>query len=91
MTRLAFTFSLIDDKKMRELNRKHRGLDHTTDVLSFEINEVTPEGAYFVGDVVISKEQAERQAKMLGHSVEEEIAFLAAHGVRHLLGKHHDE
>lgn len=91
MTQLAFTFSLIDDKKMQELNRKHRGLDHTTDVLSFEINEVTPERTYLVGDIVISKEQAKRYAKTLGHSVEEEIAFLAAHGVMHLLGKHHDE
>lgn len=89
MTRLRFTFSLVDDKKMRELNRKHRGLKHTTDVLSFALAEKLPDGTVLMGDVVVNKDQAEKQAKELGHSVEEEIAFLAAHGVLHLLGKHH--
>lgn len=90
MTKLKFTFSLINDKKMRSLNYKHRGLNHTTDVLSFKVGETTPEGFYLLGDVVISKEQAEKQARELGHPVAEEIAFLAAHGVLHLLGKHHE-
>ena len=91
MSKLSVTFSLIGDKKMRELNRRHRGIDHTTDVLSFKIAEEIPEGVYILGDVVVSKEQAEKWAKKLGHSVEEEIAFLAAHGVLHLLGVHHSD
>lgn len=86
---LRFTFSLIDDEKMQELNRKHRGKKYTTDVLSFELSEKLPDGTILMGDVVVNKEQAEKQAKELGHPIEEEIAFLVAHGVLHLLGKHH--
>lgn len=89
MTKLNFTFSLIDDKKMRQLNKKHRGLKHTTDVLSFENAQELPDGTKLMGDIVVNREQAIRQAKKLGHSVEEEIAFLVAHGALHLLGAHH--
>lgn len=89
MSKLHFTFSLIDDKKMRALNKKHRGLNHTTDVLSFEAAQVLPSGVKLMGDIVVNKEQAVRQAKKLGHSVAEEIAYLVAHGALHLMGKHH--
>lgn len=89
MSKLHFTFSLITDKKMRALNKKHRGLTHTTDVLSFEAAQELPNGIKLMGDIVVNKEQAVKQAKKLGHSVEEEIAFLVAHGALHLLGKHH--
>lgn len=91
MTKLHFSFSLIDDKKMRSLNKKHRGLDHPTDVLSFELNQKLPDGTKLMGDIVVDREQAARQAKELGHGVEEEIAFLVAHGALHLMGIHHEE
>lgn len=87
MTKLSFTFSLIDDKRMRKLNRKHRGLSHTSDVLSFELSEELPDGTILMGDIVVNRDKAKEQAKRLGHGVEEEIAFLVAHGVLHLLGK----
>lgn len=74
---------------MEELNRKHRGVNHSTDVLSFEMKEKLPSGEW-VGEVVVSKEYAKKQAKELGHSYEEEVAFLVAHGVMHLLGVHHE-
>ena len=86
---LHFTISITDDKHMKELNRKHRGVNHSTDVLSFEMKEKLLNGEW-VGEVIISKEYAEKQARQLGHSYEEEVAFLVAHGVMHLLGVHHD-
>lgn len=70
---------------------KHRGLDHPTDVLSFEMSQKLPDGTLLMGDIVVDREQAARQAKELGHSVEEEIAFLVAHGALHLMGVHHEE
>lgn len=75
---------------MEALNRKHRGIKHSTDVLSFEMKEKLP-GGEWVGEVVVSKEYAKKQAGQLHHSYEEEVAFLVAHGVMHLLGVHHEE
>lgn len=91
MSKLRFSVSLIDDNKMRELNLKHRGKDYSTDVLSFEVGDTLPDGTYFTGDILVSKEYAKKQAKELGHSFEEEVAFLVAHGALHLLGIHHEE
>lgn len=85
------TVAIVDDKHIKELNRKHRGKDYLTDVLSFSLNEPTDEGVTFLGEIIIDKDQAERQAQELGHSTEEEIAFLAAHAMMHLQGIHHPE
>ncbi len=85
---LLFTVSLINDEQMKKLNAKHRGIKHSTDVLSFEIKERLPKGEW-LGEVVVSKNYAKRQARELRHSFEEEVAFLVAHGVMHLLGIHH--
>lgn len=89
--KLRFSFSLISDDKMQELNKKHRGKDYPTDVLSFEINETLPDGSFLSGDILVSKTQAEKQAREQGHSFEKEVAELVAHGALHLLGVHHDE
>ena len=88
--KLHFTISITKDKQMAELNRKHRGINHSTDILSFEMKEKLPNGEW-VGEVVVSKDYAQKQAEQLGHSYEEEVAFLVAHGVMHLLGVHHGE
>lgn len=87
--KLSFTISITNDKQMAELNRKHRGVKHSTDVLSFEMKEKLPDGEW-VGEVVVSKDYAKKQAKDLGHSYEQEVAFLVAHGVMHLLSVHHE-
>ena len=87
---LHFTVSITSDAQMRKLNQKHRGVGHSTDVLSFELKEKLPNGEW-VGEVVVSKDYAKKQAKSLGHSYEEEVAFLVSHGVMHLMGVHHDE
>ena len=88
--KLIFTVSITNDQQMKKLNEKHRGLKHSTDVLSFEIKEKMPSGEW-VGEVAVSKEFALKQAKELKHSYEEEVAFLVAHGVMHLLGIHHPD
>lgn len=88
--KLIFSVALTSDQEMKKLNAKHRGLKHATDVLSFEIKEKLPDGEW-VGEVVVDKDYARRQARELKHSYEEEVAFLVAHGVMHLMGVHHRE
>ncbi len=78
-----------DDAEIKKLNRKYRQKDEATDVLSFNFDEDTPEGGHYLGDIVINLNQARRQAKTAGHSLEEEVAKLAEHAVLHLLGIHH--
>ena len=88
--KLHFTVSITSDEQMKILNEKHRGIKHSTDVLSFEIKEKMPNGEW-VGEIVVSKDYAKKQAQQLGHSFEEETAFLVAHGVMHLMGIHHED
>lgn len=87
--------SFVDDAEIRELNKKHRNIDASTDVLSFplgengvyDINHDT--GAKMLGDIVISIEHAVAQAEEYGHSLQREIAFLTVHSLLHLLGYDH--
>lgn len=77
------------DQTIRALNRKYRGMDKATDVLSFAFNEQA--GRYmFLGEIIISVDTAERQAGELGHSLEEEIKRVLVHGFVHLLGYDHE-
>ena len=78
--------TLIDDRKMRSLNKRYRGKDKTTDVLSFAINE-----AGVLGDIYISLPQAKRQAKLYNVSIKDELVRLAVHGTLHVLGYTHKE
>lgn len=93
---------LIDNKEIKEINKKHRNIDAATDVLSFPILELidgkleTVVGDYdyegktlLLGDIIISMEMAEIQAAEYGHSFEREVAFLTSHGMFHLLGYDH--
>jgi len=81
---------ISDDKEIAKLNKKYRNKDYATDVLSFNIDELMEDGSYYLGDVIVNKEQAARQAKEFGNNVEQEISELAGHGILHLLGVHHD-
>ena len=93
---VSVTFT--DSEGIRELNRKFRGIDRATDVLSFPLfdfdgtAEEPPVDEFMgmLGDIVISLEQAEKQAKEFGHSFEREAAFLAVHSMLHLLGYDHE-
>lgn len=90
---------LTDDAGIRELNKAYRGVDDATDVLSFPqidwdgdeeaADEHPPEFPRVLGDVVISCERAAAQAVAYGHDLRRELAFLAVHGLLHLLGYDH--
>ena len=75
---------------MSELNSQFRGIESTTDVLSFPAGESDPESdEIYLGDVIISYTQAAGQAKKGGHSIESELLLLVVHGMLHLLGYDH--
>ena len=96
---------VIDNKAMRAMNRQYRGIDETTDVLSFpmqhfsapceiilDINDMLPNLEYLqLGDILISAERAASQAEEYGHSIERETAYLTIHSTLHLLGYDHME
>jgi probable rRNA maturation factor len=85
------TIAFVSDRAMRELNRLWRHQRGTTDVLSFPAEQDRFEKAEGtrLGDVVISFEQAARQAKQNGVTLDEEIAQLILHGLIHLCGYDH--
>lgn len=87
---LQGTLRLTDDGTIQALNRDYRLKDRPTDVLAFAMRE-GPSGElhpHLLGDIVVSLDTAERQAKA---SLVEEILFLAAHGLCHLLGYDHPD
>ncbi len=91
---IALSVVITCDEVMRELNRQFRNVDALTDVLAFGSGEegdfvTAPGGPAYLGDVVISYPRAVAQAEEYGHSVDRELALLAAHGVLHLLGYDH--
>lgn len=94
----TFSVAFVSDRRMRQLNQFFRGKDATTDVLSFRhepddlelTTDHSPFTTAFLGDVVISAEQAERQAKENTLSLDAEIKQLILHGVLHLCGYDHE-
>ena len=86
-----FSVALVSDKRMADLNKLFRGKDSTTDVLSFpnEPEEFDPDQKN-LGDIVISVEQANRQAEENGLSLEMELKQLILHGLLHLCGYDHE-
>ena len=85
--------ALVSDAKMRALNRRFLGRDRTTDVLSFPADVdamCSRSGPRLLGDVVIAKGVATRQARSAGYRVRLELRRLALHGLLHLLGYDHD-
>lgn len=85
------TVLFTSDRSMRKLNRDYRGKDCTTDVLSFPSEQTSFEKASeaHLGDVVISVEQAARQAAEHLLEMDREVAQLILHGLLHLCGYDH--
>lgn len=81
----AFTCEVAGDRRLRTLNRDYLGHDYATDVLSFPSG-----GGAYLGDVAISIDRAQAQAREFGHSVVDEIRILMLHGVLHLTGYDHE-
>lgn len=103
--RVELGVNIVGDRKMHELNRKYRGIDQTTDILSFALEDANPASLQHIprigfvaspdrvlrlGDIVISYPQAVEDAALDSISVEEEIRALVEHGLDHLLGIHHE-
>ena len=86
------TIVLTDDAQLHELNRDYLGIDAPTDVLSFPASETDPENARrYLGDILISVQRANEQARAAGHALAAEVQLLAVHGTLHLLGYDHAE
>ena len=96
----SIEIAITNDQTMRDLNLRHLGIDSTTDVLSFsninpikrssysdQQNDIPPK---VIGEVVISSQQAKRQSDTKNISFLDEVAFLLAHGILHLLGYDHE-
>lgn len=87
------TVAFVSDRKIKELNRTFRNKNKPTDVLSFPYEPDDydySETEDFLGDVVISLEQAERQARENDLTLETEIRQLILHGILHLCGYDHE-
>ena len=95
----AVSLALVSDNQVRALNRRYRGLDYATDVLSFGGDPIhstsssassTSSASSFLGEIVIARGVARRQARDAGHSERAELRVLALHGLLHLLGYDHE-
>ena len=89
----SFNLILVDDSYIHELNKTYRKIDRVTDVITFALEDddkcLLPKGKRVLGDIYISIDTAERQAKEYGHGLDRELCFLAVHGFYHLLGYDH--
>lgn len=97
----AIDVYICGDSEMQKINMLHRGVDKTTDVLSFPMFEfkdgfdpviaiLSQDGELFLGDIIISLDRAVSQASEYAHSVSRELGFLTVHAVLHLLGYDHE-
>jgi len=90
---------ITGDDEVHRLNRDYRGIDKTTDVISFALSEnvadtkfvTPPDKISRLGEVIISYPQAVRQAKENKQTIKAELAWLVVHGLLHLLGYDHQD
>ena len=98
-SKLYISITLTTPEHIHEINKQYRNVDRATDVLSFPIFEKEEidekirnhdfEREDVLGDIVISIEKVEEQAKEYGHSFEREFAYMLVHGFYHLMGYDH--
>ena len=98
-SKLYLSIILTTPEHIHEINNEYRDVDRATDVLSFPIFEKEEidekiknqnfEHEDVLGDIIISIEQVEEQAKEYGHSFEREFAYMIVHGFYHLMGYDH--
>ena len=87
------SIAIVDDDAMRTLNRQFRKRNKTTDVLTFpaDASDADPQAhGRPLGDIVISADQARRQAADQRHSLPTEVRYLILHGILHALGYDHE-
>ncbi|MCP2619952.1 rRNA maturation RNase YbeY [Candidatus Aminicenantes bacterium AC-334-K16] len=85
------TLVFVTDREIKKLNQRFLNKDAPTDVLSFSFNEETPDGQYYLGDIIISVSTAFRQCLNSSRGLEEELMILTIHGFLHLLGFDHGQ
>ncbi len=87
----SFSVLLIDDEEMHKLNKMYRGIDRTTDVLSFALEDGLSIQSEIreLGDIYVSIPKMKEQSIAYGHSEKRELSFLCVHGLLHLLGYDH--
>ena len=100
-SKLYITVTLTNPENIRKINKQYRNIDRATDVLSFpmfekdELDKKILEKDFLnedvLGDLVISIEKVEEQAKEYGHSFERELSYMVVHGFYHLMGYDHIE
>jgi len=90
--RVLVEITVVGNRKIKELNSKFRKLDEKTDVLSFPLEDRNPgpDGMIRLGDIAVSYPEAMTMAIRTNKIVDKVIAELVCHGVRHLLGEHHE-
>lgn len=98
-TKLSITITLTTPEKIQEINKKYRGIDKATDVLSFpmfekeELDQKIEKNDFvhedILGDIIISIEKVKEQAKEYEHSFEREFSYMLVHGFYHLMGYDH--
>lgn len=83
---------LVDDEEITRLNRQYFLRNRPTNVISFPMAAGNPDAInpHLLGDVVISADTAERDARAAGGKTGEEILFLLVHGILHLCGHDHE-
>lgn len=100
-SKLIITITLTTPEKIRKINKQYRKIDKETDVLSFPMFEkqeleekIEKQNFIFedvLGDIIISIEKVQEQAKEYGHSFERELSYMIVHGFYHLMGYDHIE
>ncbi len=89
---VIFNVIIVDNDKIREINRDYRNIDRETDVISFALEDdksFNTTEVRMLGDIYISIDRVRSQAEEYGHSFKRELYFLAIHGLLHLLGYDH--
>lgn len=98
-SKLCITITLTTPENIQKINKEYRNIDKATDVLSFpmfekdELDEKIQKKAFehedILGDIIISIEKVEEQAKEYEHSFERELSYMLVHGFYHLMGYDH--
>lgn len=94
---LYINIILTTPTNIRQINKQYRNIDNETDVLSFpmfekdEIEKIDKTIEEVLGDIIISIERVEEQAKEYGHSFTRELAYMVVHGFYHIIGYDHIE
>jgi len=92
LNNIIYNIIIVNNEKIRELNKEYRNIDKETDVISFALEDdetFNREDIRILGDIYISLDKVKGQAEEYEHSFKRELSFLAIHGFLHLLGYDH--